>query len=258
VLEAQEQPAQGGPVSEQIPATAPRLADLAWPMPPMGGVLGVAMVWYLPEPVLALPAAHDAARRQLVVWKASPSVVLGVELLLTRLIGSAVDCSTGPLFLELALREGGCVAVAVREAVPTGWAGPGSRAAQRLAVGAAGCGDLTVTALPDGSGHAYTALVHPVSDRSPAAARPTVGAWRAKARLRLGPVRRCAPGLAGATGAWCPGALEGGGSRGHGAFLTAGGHSGRSPPCSGMPELSGPPSHRHSRRSEHRCEPRAL
>ncbi|WP_051942357.1 ATP-binding protein [Streptacidiphilus rugosus] len=143
---------------------APRSAqELLWPLPPMCGVLGVALTWYLPDPDAGRDAARDTIGRQLVIWGlGADALVHTVGLVLDELIASAVRHGAGPLFLEIN-GTGDGVAVAVRAAGTAEWADPAGAGARGLEAAQALADELDLWPLPDGSGHAYVAVFEVVA-----------------------------------------------------------------------------------------------
>ncbi|MFF3404500.1 ATP-binding protein [Streptomyces sp. NPDC002659] len=147
-------------MSQATPGAVQRsVEDLLWPLPPMCGVLGVALAWHIPNPSAAGPAACEVMRQQLVQWKLDPVAIGAAELLITELIDSTVSHGAGPLFLEISLASGE-LGIAIREASDSGWARPESAVYDRgLQIAEGLAEELTVQAVPHGRGYAYTACL---------------------------------------------------------------------------------------------------
>ncbi|MFE5550248.1 hypothetical protein ACFQ71_41895 [Streptomyces sp. NPDC056534] len=138
-----------------------RVEDLAWPLPPVCGVLGPALVWHLPAPAAAesAPAAQTVLRGRLELWTVPESVIRTAEKLIAELLASAARYRSGPLFLELA-RSSPSLAIAVRQRTETGWASPAPSCIsdRDLHIAAALADTFHVQRLPHDTGYAFITL----------------------------------------------------------------------------------------------------
>jgi len=159
--------------------------DLICPLPPMCGVLGVALTWYLSDPAAGEAAARDVARRQLAIWQLDRTPLVDeFDIVLGELIASSVEHGAGSVFLEIAKCPVGVV-FALRPARPSDWAEPESVGRRGLEVAEALSDELVVRQVGDGGGYAYIvrmdALPEPqrpaqahAADTEPAVASPLV------------------------------------------------------------------------------------
>lgn len=133
-------------------------AEPLWPLPPMCGVLGVALTWHVPDPATAGGPGAEVIRRQAAIWGLESAVADAAVLLVHTLLSDAVRHGTGQLLLALALKPG-FLGVAVYECRDSGWAAPGGTAEHGLRAVAVLAHELEATAVPGGEGHAFTALL---------------------------------------------------------------------------------------------------
>ncbi|WP_149038136.1 hypothetical protein [Kitasatospora sp. MBT63] len=186
--------------------------DMIWPLPPMCGVLGVALTWHVPDPAGAVDAVCDVVRRQLVIWQIDRLCEDPTELLSGVLL-HAVRHATGPLRLALALRSDG-MALSVHQVQDSGWVTPAGLTEPGLRGAAERSATLTVESVPELCGYALVAWFpladgvgteeHLVAetpsvqrrrpDRLAGRTRRTVGSWH----LRRPPDKPAERGAAGA------------------------------------------------------------